>query len=55
MATVNELKDLEFFGVFSETHLEELAKIVEKKSYKKNAHVYERGVEASSIIRSIHP
>ena len=50
MATVNELKDLEFFGVFSETHLEELAKIVEKKSYKKNAHVYERGDRAKHLF-----
>ncbi len=50
MATVNELKDLEFFGVFSETHLEELAKIVEKKSYKKNAHIYERGDRAKHLF-----
>ena len=50
MATVNELKNLEFFSVFSETHLEELAEISEKKNYKKNVHIYERGDRAKHLF-----
>jgi CRP/FNR family transcriptional regulator len=50
MATVKELKDLEFFSVFSEMHLEELAEIAEKKSYRKNAHIYERGDRAKHLF-----
>ena len=50
MVEASNLKGLELFSVFSEAHLEELAKITEKKSYKKNDHVYERGNPAKHLF-----
>lgn len=50
MVGVSELEKLEFFGIFPQKQLEEVAKITEKKSYKKNDHVYERGDRAKYLF-----
>jgi CRP-like cAMP-binding protein len=50
MVEANNLKDLGLFSVFSKAQLEELAKITEKKTYKKHDHVYERGNPARQLF-----
>ncbi len=50
MVEVSNLKGLGLFSVFSEAHLEELAKITEKKTYKRREHVYERGNPARHLF-----
>jgi len=50
MVEASSLKDLGLFSVFSEAHLEELAKITEKKTYKRHDHVYERGNPARHLF-----
>jgi len=50
MAGVSELEKLEFFRIFPQKQLEEIAKTTEKKSYKKNDHVYERGDRAKYLF-----
>jgi CRP-like cAMP-binding protein len=49
MVEVDEIKQIEFFSVFSEEQLEELSKITEKRIYEKGALVYQRGYEANRI------
>ena len=50
MAELTDLKQHEIFGIFSDKQLSELAKITEKKAYKKRAHVYERGDRAKYLF-----
>ena len=50
MVEVSNLKGLGLFSVFSEAHLKELAKITEKKTYKRREHVYERGNPARHLF-----
>ena len=49
MVDISELNKLEFFSAFAAKCLEEIAKITEKKTYKKNDHVYERGDRAKNL------
>lgn len=49
MVQVDEIKQLEFFNVFSQEQLEELSKITEKRNYEKGALVYQRGYRADHI------
>jgi CRP/FNR family transcriptional regulator len=49
MVEVDEIKQFDFFSVFSEEQLEELSKITEKRIYEKGALVYQRGYEANHI------
>ena len=49
MVKVDEIKQLEFFNVFSQEQLEELSKISEKRNYEKGAPVYQRGYRADHI------
>jgi CRP-like cAMP-binding protein len=49
MVEVDEIKQLEFFNVFSQEQLEELSKITEKRIYKKGALIYQRGYVANHI------
>jgi len=50
MLKASDLAKWELFTAFSEKHLGELAKITAKKSYKKHAHVYERGDPAKHLF-----
>lgn len=50
MVEASNLRGLGLFSVFSEAHLEELAKITEKKTYKRHDHVYERGNPARHLF-----
>lgn len=50
MVNVNDLIIFYLFSKFSEEQLEELAEITEKKTYKKHAHVYERGDSAKHLF-----
>ena len=50
MVGANELAKFYLFSIFSEEQLEELAEISEKKTYKKNDHVYERGDRAKHLF-----
>jgi len=50
MVEANELAKFYLFSIFSEEQLEELAEISEKKTYKKNDHVYERGDRAKHLF-----
>ena len=49
MVEVAEIKQIDFFSVFSEEQLEELSKITEKRIYEKGALVYQRGYAADRI------
>ena len=49
MVEVDEIKQLEFFNVFSQEQLEEISTITEKKNYEKGALVYQRGYRADRI------
>ena len=49
MVEVDEIKQLEFFNVFSQEQLEEISKITEKRNYEKGALVYQRGYGADHI------
>ena len=49
MVEVDEIKQLEFFNVFSQEQLEEISKITEKRNYEKGALVYQRGYRADHI------
>ena len=49
MIEVDEIKQLDFFSVFSQEQLEELSKITEKRIYEKGALVYQRGYVANHI------
>jgi CRP-like cAMP-binding protein len=50
MVKVNDFKKMDIFNVFSEKQLAELAEITEIKTFKKDAHVYERGKRADHIF-----
>jgi CRP/FNR family cyclic AMP-dependent transcriptional regulator len=50
MVKVSDLAKFDLFSVFSDEQMEELAEITEKKTYKKNAHVYERGDSAKYMF-----
>jgi len=50
MVEVNDFKKLDIFNVFSEKQLAELVEITETKTFKKDAHVYERGKRADQIF-----
>ena len=50
MVEVNDFKKLDIFNVFSEKQLAELVGITEIKTFKKDAHVYERGKRADHIF-----
>lgn len=50
MVNVNDLIIFYLFSKFSEEQLEELAEITKKKTYKKHAHVYERGDSAKHLF-----
>jgi len=50
MVNVNDLIIFYLFSTFSEEQLEKLAEITERKTYKKHAHVYERGDRAKHLF-----
>lgn len=50
MVKANDLAKFYLFNIFSKEQLEELAEISEKKTYKKNDHVYERGDRAKHLF-----
>ena len=50
MVEANELAKFYLFSMFSEEQLKELAEITEKKTYKQNDHVYERGDRAKHLF-----
>jgi CRP-like cAMP-binding protein len=50
MAEVTDLRQYEIFGVFSDDQLSELARISEKKAYKRLEHIYERGSPATHLF-----
>ena len=50
MTEVIDLKQYQIFGTFSDKQLSELAKITEKKVYKKRAHVHERSDRATRLF-----
>jgi CRP/FNR family transcriptional regulator len=50
MVEANELAKFYLFSIFSKEQLEELAEITEKKTCKKNDHVYERGDHAKHLF-----
>jgi CRP-like cAMP-binding protein len=50
MAEDIDLKQWEIFGIFPDKELSELAKITEKRAYKKRAHIYERGDRATHLF-----
>jgi len=50
MAEVKELAKFDMFKPFSQSQLEEIAKITQKKTYKRNAHIYERGKRAKELF-----
>lgn len=50
MVQINDFKKLDIFNVFSEKQLAELVGITEIKTFKKDAHVYERGKRADHIF-----
>ncbi|UCG20696.1 MAG: cyclic nucleotide-binding domain-containing protein [Deltaproteobacteria bacterium] len=50
MAEVKELAKFDMFKPFSQSQLEEIAKITQKKTYKRNAHIYERGKRARELF-----
>ena len=50
MVEINDFKKLDIFNVFSEKQLAELVGITEIKTFKKDAHVYERGKRADHIF-----
>ena len=49
MVEVAEIKQIDFFSVFSQKQLEELSKITEKRIYEEGALVYQRGYVADRI------
>lgn len=50
MVAAKDLKQVELFGTFSGDQLEKLAKITEKKSFKKNDQIYKKGDRAQSFF-----
>ena len=50
MAEVKELSKFDMFKPFSQSQLEEIAKITQKKTFKRNAHIYERGKRAKELF-----
>lgn len=50
MVQISDLKQLDFFKMFSPNQLEALGKITEKKTYKANQHVYEHGEPAEYLF-----
>ena len=50
MAVVEELAKFEMFKPFSENQLAEIAKITEKKAFKRYGHIYERGNPANHLF-----
>ena len=50
MAEVKELAKFDMFKPFSQSQLEEIAKITQKKTFKRNAHIYERGKRAKELF-----
>ena len=50
MAEVMELAKFQMFKPFSESQLAEVAKIAEKKTYKRYSHIYERGNAAKNLF-----
>lgn len=50
MAEIKDLKKIELFGLLSEAQLDKIAKITEKKSFKKGAHVYQKGDRAKEMF-----
>jgi CRP-like cAMP-binding protein len=50
MAEVKELAKFDMFKPFSQSQLEEIAKITQKKTFKRNAHIYERGKPAKELF-----
>jgi len=52
MVEVDEIKQLDFFSVFSQEQLEELSKITEKRIYEKGALVLPKGLCGQSHLYS---
>ena len=50
MVEISELKKGEIFSNFEDRQLAEMAAIVERKTYRKRAHVYEQGDEATHLF-----
>lgn len=50
MVKVSDIKQLELFGVFSDEQLDKISKITEKKSFKKGAHIYQKGDRAKEMF-----
>jgi len=50
MAEVKELAKFDLFKPFSQSQLEAIAKITQKKTFKRNAHIYERGKRAKELF-----
>jgi len=64
MIDVNELKEFEIFDDFSDTQLQDVARMTEKKRYNAKSHIYEHGDRAKYLfvvtnglvsLREIHP
>jgi CRP-like cAMP-binding protein len=50
MAEAKDLAKFELFKPFSKNQLAEIAKITAKKTFKQNAHIYERGKPAKNLF-----
>ena len=50
MVEASEMAYLKVFELLSDEQLEKIAKITEKKSYKINDHIYERGNAAKHLF-----
>ncbi|MBW2492717.1 MAG: cyclic nucleotide-binding domain-containing protein [Deltaproteobacteria bacterium] len=50
MTVVSDFKKFEFFNAFSENQLKELAKVTERKAFKKGNEIYKEGDRANEIF-----
>lgn len=50
MTAIGDFKKFDFFNAFSEDQLKELAKVTEKKAFKKRAEIYKEGDRANHIF-----
>jgi len=50
MTAIGDFKKFDFFNAFSEDQLKELAKVTEKKTFKKGAEIYKEGDRANQIF-----
>ncbi|MFO7554691.1 MAG: cyclic nucleotide-binding domain-containing protein [Desulfobacterales bacterium] len=50
MTDVKDFKNFDFFNAFSEAQLKEIAKVTEKKTFKKGSEIYKEGTRANHIF-----